>query len=674
MAAVVPDRERDLLQRIHACIDRMRAVTPDEPYVLSIPQDEPKYHHHSHHSSQMWRTNTPFRADDDPNQQYQTFYYHEPLSDVFQLHRNSHYQKDNASASSHTREREKESTQSTPHMLPKKKISLAAYANKKTQPDSKDDSKDTKDTKDIKPRHAKTESESTPSQPPKSRDSANLPRMLSPLHVPQRDKSQPSQQAPLKSQSQSQPQPQPRPGPKHPLLPPHLISPTLPPSIIASLHSKPYQPSRHKHAAKRLPSPLPPIADKSRKYPPNIPDTKTRDSPQEEHRDSPPPSLIVKFKIPKSMRKNLSRYLQMKPQPHTQVIRVLPPEKSSAPAHVAPQATKRPRPAEEDVALPDSKRKKDVKPDFNRLDASVKQEPATSSPATPTAQKDTPSARGTTKDLRTSAAMKRVESSDAMVNGTPQSTRQVNGIAKPSPSSTNTKTAESSAWEGEAVRVGSLGRELKHAASELDPSRSTGGKTDSRSREVAAAMSLESLLLFMLSFYCTERGLSARNPPAPLSAGRTWATMPAFINFVRTRCQYFPILDGLACHLGAMCNGMVMLRLTTTRDRSQDMTPEETRTLHSAASAAHKVSKDGDMKLPLSTIMSTFPKTWKKAMSSNGSAAGAENDVKVGRYSGGFTLPLGTNTEPLNAVRIGYALLREWCASKGLKYEMKLGL
>jgi hypothetical protein len=32
------------------------------------------------------------------------------------------------------------------------------------------------------------------------------------------------------------------------------------------------------------------------------------------------------------------------------------------------------------------------------------------------------------------------------------------------------------------------------------------------------------------------------------------------------------------------------------------------------------------------------------------------------------------DTEPLIAVRVGYALLREWCASKGLKYEMKLGL
>ncbi|KAI4715713.1 hypothetical protein E4T48_08106 [Aureobasidium sp. EXF-10727] len=635
MAAHLPDRERDLLRRIDAAIDRMRAVTPDEPYVLSIPQDEPKYHHHSHHSSQMWRTGTPFRSDDDPNQQYQTFYYHEPLSDVFQLHRNSHYQKDNASVSSQPREKES-STQSTPNMLPKKKISLAAYANKKTLPDS------------TLNHHNKTMPESASSQSLKSRDSANLPRMLSPL----RDQSQQSQQP--------RPSPHQKP-PKQSLLPPRLISPTLPASIIASLDAKPYQSSRHKHASKRLPSPLPPVAEKSRKHPTNIPEPKTRDSPQEdEDQDSVRPSLVVKFKIPKSMRKNLCRYLQMKPQPQTQVIRVLPPEKPPAPTQATPQATKRPRPAEEDTPLPESKRKKALKTELSN----VKQEPSTPLPVTPAAQKATPIARNATKDLRASA-MKRVESTDSMVNGTPQSSRQVNGITRPSPSSGHVKTVESKAWDVEAARLGNLGRELKHAASDLDKPNTNSSHADSRSRETAAAMSLESFLLFMLSFYCSDRGLAVRNPPAPLDGGRTWGTIPAFSNFVRTRCQYFPALDGVACHLGAVCNAMIMLRLTTIRERSQDMTPEEARL---------KASKEGTSKLPLSTIMSTFPKTWKKAMNSNAPTTGAEDDIKIGRYAGDITLPLGMDTEPLIAVRVGYALLREWCVSKGLRYEMKLGL
>ncbi|RZK44563.1 MAG: hypothetical protein EOO61_03385 [Hymenobacter sp.] len=73
-------------------------------------------------------------------------------------------------------------------------------------------------------------------------------------------------------------------------------------------------------------------------------------------------------------------------------------------------------------------------------------------------------------------------------------------------------------------------------------------------------------------------------------------------------------------------------------------------------------------------MMTTFPKTWKKAMNNHGSAAGAEEDVKLGRYAGDFTLPLGLDTEPLIAVRVGYAMLREWCTNKGVKYEFKFGL
>jgi hypothetical protein len=61
-------------------------------------------------------------------------------------------------------------------------------------------------------------------------------------------------------------------------------------------------------------------------------------------------------------------------------------------------------------------------------------------------------------------------------------------------------------------------------------------------------------------------------------------------------------------------------------------------------------------------------------MNSNAPGTVTEDDVKIGRYAGDITLPLGMDTEPLIAVRVGYALLREWCASKGLKHEMKLGL
>jgi hypothetical protein len=649
MAAPRPEWEQKLLRRIDACVDRMRAMTPDEPYVLSIPQDEPKFHHPTSHSASMWLSGTPFRrADDEPNQQYQTFYYHEPLSDVFQLHRNSHYQKDNVDkAKDHDA-----STQSTPNMLPKKKISLAAYANKKSLPD----------TSDSKPVRNRTlhESTSTSSSSLKSRDSFNLPRILSPLQFPQHHL--PPKPPPV----QKQPPPPPPPSQqqqkqaKQPLLPPSLISPTLPASILASLDAKPYQPSRHKHATKRLPSPPPrPAPEKSRKPPPNIPDPETRDSPQETDQDSARPSLIVKLRIPKTLRKNLGRYLQMKPQ---KTIRVVPPEKPPA---VATQSAKRPRIAEEDAPLPESKRKKAVD-----ADTVTKQESATPiMPVTPAAQKETPSTRNPKKDLRASVAMKRVESADGMANGTPSSSRQLDATTKSSPSAGSVKTAESHAWEIEAARIGKIGRDLKHAATDVAKNKANHQPHVS---EMAAALAIESFLSFILSFYCTERGLASRNPPSPLDPVRTWLTLPGFIRFVRSHCQHFPVLEGVACHLGVVSNAMILLRLTS--NRPADMAAEDTGALRDAASASLKASREGNAKLSLSTLISTFPKTWKKALNGPGSGTTSDENVKPGHFAGHLSLPLGLDTEPLVAVRVGYSLLREWCASRGLKYEMKLCL
>lgn len=639
-------RSEELVRQINACVDRMRAVTPDEPYVLSIPQDEPKYHHHSRHSADLWLHCTPFRRDDHPNQQYQTFYYHEPLSDVFHLHRNSFYHREHGDQlPARDAPNPPSSSQSTPSMLPKKKISLAAYANKKAQPDKPD----------VKHHHERIpDSPDSSQQSTKSHDSANLPRMLSPLHMPKPHAQKPLQQHPPPRQSHHLP-----PRPASPAIPPRPVSPTLPARIIADLDANPYQPS-YKHASKRPPSPLPPPPDKARKQPANIPDPNTRDTPQEPQEQEPlQPSLIVKLKIPKSMRKNICRYLQMKPQ---RTIPDPPPEKPPA----SSSALKRPRAAEEDVPQPDPKRKKPIK-----VEPAIKQESSTPAPATPAAQKDTPTARNnnnsSNKDLRTSVAMKRVESTDSIANGTPPSSRRPNAKVKPSPSNTNTKTSETLAWEAESARIGKLGRELKHAASD-----SAQKTRNDQTSSLAAAQSLESFLCFILSFYCRERGFQSRNPPSPLDPTHTWLTLPAFIKFVRTHCHGFPVLEGLACHLGVVCNAMIMLRLTS--KRSSDLTPEESRALHDAVSAGLKASHEASSKLPLKALTKNFPDTWKKGLDASAATKTADEDVKPGKFAGPFSLPLGLDTEPIVAVRVGCALLAEWCRAKGLGYAMKLSL
>ena len=318
-------------------------------------------------------------------------------------------------------------------------------------------------------------------------------------------------------------------------------------------------------------------------------------------------------------------------------------------------ATKRPRVAEDDTDLPESKRKK-----------TIKAEPSTPAPVTPAAQKETPTAR-TKKELQTST-LRRVASTDSMVNGTPTapSSRQVNGTAKPSPSAGHTKTAETQAWEVESARIGKIGRDLKHAASANAQKKSQGDM------ELAAVQSLESFLCFILSFYCTERGLASRNPPAPPEPGRTWLTLPAFVKFVRVHCHEFPHLEGLVCHLGVVCNAMILSSLTCRSQRPQEMTREDTRAIHDAAVSALKSSREGAAKLPLASLVTEFPKTWKKSMDAGPSS---DEDIKPGRYAGALTLPLGLESEPLGAVRVGHAMLAEWCARRNMgSHKLKLSL
>ena len=166
--------------------------------------------------------------------------------------------------------------------------------------------------------------------------------------------------------------------------------------------------------------------------------------------------------------------------------------------------------------------------------------------------------------------------------------------------------------------------------------------------------------------------MAARDPPLAPDPTRTWLTLPAFWKFVKHHCHNNPHLFGLACHLGVICNAMIMLRLTG--KRQQDMTPEETRSLHLAVAASLEGSREGANKLPVSALVLSFPKTWARALDSNIQGNARDEDAKPGKYGGRFALPIGLDTEPLQAVRAGHALLTEWCSKKGSNYRIKLSL
>ncbi|KAI6889887.1 hypothetical protein KC334_g14933, partial [Hortaea werneckii] len=113
---------------LNGALDRMRAVLPPNPYILTIPQDvEPRYHHSYQFQAVQWLHQTPFEWKEGEMVQYQTFFYHEQGKDMYVLHNSLPREERNAGAKTRPG-----TGANTPNAAPKKKISLDAYKKAKT--------------------------------------------------------------------------------------------------------------------------------------------------------------------------------------------------------------------------------------------------------------------------------------------------------------------------------------------------------------------------------------------------------------------------------------------------------------------------------------------------------------------------------------------------------------
>ena len=272
-----------LLRQLDAAADRIRAHISDEPYVLTIPQEEPKFHHYSRYAADTWLINAPFERQEEYSVQYQTFVYRDPYSDLFERIRYSQFartfQPSLAADTALSR-----SATTTPKTGPKKKISLAAYKSKQAQgtmstpsekahsrpPPSAVDAAHEKVEDSIKPSRLSNNAEKTKHDP---REEVRLQQHLKRKHTDARPEQSPS---PTKK-------PRPSPGPRthlapssgpesppkdsrakasgslsllgrlSPLDPLYIegrISPTLPPEIVAALDSKLVHPESTANSAK----------------------------------------------------------------------------------------------------------------------------------------------------------------------------------------------------------------------------------------------------------------------------------------------------------------------------------------------------------------------------------------------------------------------------------------
>ncbi|KAE9991548.1 hypothetical protein EG327_011512 [Venturia inaequalis] len=124
------DRDAQELRKLDAAFDRIFKAVPENPYILSVPCDEPRYHYPSRQEAHSWQRDTPFSLDEE-RLQYMTYIYRDPGDSCFVVRSQVDEDRDRQKAQHHAQKAPSFlSGTSTPSQGTKKKLSLSAYKTK----------------------------------------------------------------------------------------------------------------------------------------------------------------------------------------------------------------------------------------------------------------------------------------------------------------------------------------------------------------------------------------------------------------------------------------------------------------------------------------------------------------------------------------------------------------
>ena len=250
------------------------------------------------------------------------------------------------------------------------------------------------------------------------------------------------------------------------------------------------------------------------------------------------------------------------------------------------------------------------------------------------------------------------------VNGTSHDTP-----AQPRPLSRDTnlppgpKTERQEFWESEQKRLETVGRELKHAATDhlqsLAASNSPSASTHHQT--LAAINSVESLLTYMLAFASADAASLAAAPKQNPRL-RTWRTLGPFFAFVKRSCDPYPDLQGLVAHLAVVVHAH-MLRVAPCAAAAPDPSG-----LDSSATLLLRASAEADAKLDPDALADRFPNAW-AGRTTGVPEPEALLDPSARAFAGVYKLPVGVQTGPVAGVRAGLAVLTEWIRARGGEFE-----
>ena len=318
------------------------------------------------------------------------------------------------------------------------------------------------------------------------------------------------------------------------------------------------------------------------------------------------------------------------------------------------------------------------------------------------------------RDIK-SSAMRRVESGDGDVrtphgsqrNGTPTGFDKVNREGK-STANTSSNTGslsarqnEVNAWKAEHAKYTDLGKALKRDADFVLKNRDEA-KIKTPAGKRAMVVAIETALCYIIAFTASdEASRLSRKTGDP----QHWRSLLPYINAVKSVTGEHSVLHGFCLQLEAIFREIVHIHdldrlekelvpgatiddstAPIAKDNTGNSTSDSTSKVAQSrkdyidfkgrmienARSAHICWIEGSSELPIAQFQRAFPETWKKKAQSP--LAKSKEKCTPGKYAGDFYLPLSSVTTAMEAVRVGWSLLGEWCAKEGVKWEGKLGL
>ncbi|KUM62236.1 hypothetical protein ACN42_g4868 [Penicillium freii] len=266
-------------------------------------------------------------------------------------------------------------------------------------------------------------------------------------------------------------------------------------------------------------------------------------------------------------------------------------------------------------------------------------------------------------------------------------------IMKASPTQADGRTRnERQVWWDEWQKFASIGRELKHAA-ERHTSKTGASVTDEK---LAVVTAIEALLSFIMAFVANDQ---AKASSRQVGDSSTWLSIVPYWRVVRKNSVPYPALNSLCLLLGAVSftaiHTLDLERLAISPipgEHTPVPTPgsdghtalldenrksrKEFSELKARLPECYKESQrlwvEGTRGLSEDVLGREFPTIWSQR-SRNYSERG-RSSLKAGDYAGSYFLPLGGTTPPIEVVRFGWSLLKEWCSKERVEWNGRLGL